>query len=66
MENEKLHRQEIKDLFKAKELLHKELAKMPFEEKIKILVRLRKIANSIQRSSKRKQRIWKISSASTG
>ena len=37
-----------KDLFEKKELFHKELAKIPFEEKIKILVRLQKIANSIQ------------------
>ncbi len=34
----------IEDLFKVKELFHKEQAKLPFEEKIKILVRLQKIA----------------------
>jgi len=37
-----------KDLFRKKELFHKELAKMPFEEKMKILIHLQKIANSIQ------------------
>jgi len=60
MENKEPHKQKIGDLFKAKESFHKELAKIPFEEKIKILVRLQKIANSIQTSSKEKQRIWKI------
>jgi hypothetical protein len=60
MENKEVQRQEIKDLFKAKELFHKKLAKIPFEEKIKILVRLQEIANNIQTSSKKKQRIWKI------
>jgi len=49
-----------RDLFEKKELFHKELAKIPFEEKIKILVQLQKIANSIQASSKKKQRIWEI------
>ena len=49
-----------RDLFEKKELFHKELAKIPFEEKIKILVHLQKIANSIQASSKKKQRIWEI------
>jgi len=60
MENKELQRQEIKDLFKAKELFHKELARLPFEEKIKILVHLQKIANGIQTSSKKKKMIWKI------
>lgn len=35
------------DLFKKKQTFHKEQSKLPFEEKIKILVRLQKIANSI-------------------
>lgn len=47
----------IEDLFEVKELFHKEQAKLPFEEKIKILVRLQKIANSIQKSSKKKQMV---------
>ncbi len=64
MENKEVQRQEIKGLFKAKELFHKELAKLPFEEKIKILVQLQKIANGIQTSSKKKKMIWKISSSS--
>lgn len=50
-----------RDLFEKKEEFHREQAKLPFEEKIKILVQLQKIANSIQISSKKKQRIWEIS-----
>jgi len=41
------------DLFKKKEDFHREQAKLPFEEKIKILVNLQKIANSIRRSGKK-------------
>ena len=37
------------DLFKKKKVFHKEQANLPFEEKIKILVNLQKIANSIQK-----------------
>ncbi len=44
-----------KELFKRKEIFHKELAKMPFEEKIKMLICLQKIVNSIQKFSKGKQ-----------
>ena len=40
------------ELFKKKELFHKELAKIPFEEKIKILISLQKIVNTIQKPSK--------------
>ncbi len=38
-----------KELFKKKELFHKELSKIPFEEKIKMLISLLKIVNSIQK-----------------
>jgi len=51
----------IEDLFREKELFHKERAKLSFEEKIRILVRLQKIAQTIQPSSKKKQMVWKIS-----
>ena len=43
------------ELFKRKEIFHKELAKIPFEEKIKMLIYLQKIVNSIQKFSKGKQ-----------
>lgn len=50
----------IDDLFKAKESLHKGLAKISFEEKIKILVRLQEIANNIRKPSQKNHRVWKI------
>lgn len=43
------------ELFKRKEIFHKELAKIPFEEKIKMLIYLQKIVNNIQKFSKGKQ-----------
>jgi hypothetical protein len=45
-----------KELFKKKELFHKRLAKIPFEQKIRMLVRLQEIADSIQK----KQRAWRV------
>ena len=38
-----------KELFKEKERFHKEMARLPFEEKIKILFRLQKIAKAIKK-----------------
>jgi len=55
MDNKKLYTKEIEDLFKAKESFHRELAKMPFEEKIRILVRLQKIANGIRKVSSKEE-----------
>jgi hypothetical protein len=43
-----------KELFAKKEDFHREQAKLPFEEKIKILTRLQEIANSIHKSLKGK------------
>ena len=60
MRNKILYKKEIEDLFRAKDSFHKELAKIPFDEKIKMLVRLQKVANSIPTSSRKKRRIWKI------
>lgn len=48
------------DLFKKKEEFHKEQAKLPFEEKIKILVNLQKIANTIRRPQGKEQMVWEI------
>ena len=39
---------DIRDLFKKKNLYHKKLAKLPFEEKIKIVVKLQKIVNELK------------------
>jgi hypothetical protein len=44
------------EIFEGKERFHKEQAKLPFEEKIKILVELQKIARSI----KGKGIVWEI------
>ena len=48
------------ELFRRKEKFHKEQALLPFEEKIKILVQLQKLANSVKKSSRTKRFIWKI------
>jgi len=45
-----------KELFEEKELFHKQRAKLPFEQKIRMLVRLQEIADGI----KKKRRAWKI------
>ena len=51
----------IQDLFKAKELYHKELAKLPFEEKIQIVVRLQEIVNDIMYyTGRNKGKVWRI------
>jgi hypothetical protein len=50
-----------KELFEKKELFHKHLTQIPFEQKIRMLVRLQEIADSI----KKKQRDWRIFSKSS-
>jgi hypothetical protein len=50
-----------KELFEKKELFQKQLAQMPFEQKIRMLVRLQEIADSIKKT----QRAWKIFSKSS-
>jgi len=47
-----------KELFEAKEKFHKSRAKMPFEEKIRILVELQKISYGIRPD--KKKTVWKI------
>ena len=39
-----------KELFEKKEEFHREQAKLPFEKKIKMLIRLQKIVNSVKKS----------------
>lgn len=41
-----------RDLFKKKEEFHREQAKLPFEEKIKIFVQLQKIAKNVSKLKK--------------
>ena len=51
----------IQDLFKAKEFYHKELAKLPFEEKTEIVVRLQEIVNDMTyHTGKNKRKVWRI------
>jgi hypothetical protein len=53
---------EIQKIFKAKEHFHKDRAKLPIEEKIKILVELQKLAIDIPTASKenRFKMVWNI------
>jgi len=46
------------ELFKAKKKFHKEQARMSFEEKIAILVRLQKISSAIRPAENKV--VWKI------
>ena len=57
MKNKKV----IETIFKNKELYHKKMADLPFEEKIKIVVKLQKLANEIKSiKGGRKKRVWII------
>lgn len=53
---------EIQRIFKAKEQFHKDRARLPIEEKIKILVELQKLAIDIPTTSKehRFKMVWNI------
>jgi hypothetical protein len=53
---------EIQKIFRAKEEFHKDRAKLPIEEKIKILVELQKLAIDIPTTSKenRSRMVWQI------
>ncbi len=62
MENSNFSNKKIEDIFKAKEEYHQHLAKLPFEEKIKILVRLQEIAKGFHPFSNKKNVVWKITS----
>jgi hypothetical protein len=55
-------REEIHKIFKAKEQFHRERARLPIEEKIKILVELQKLAIAVPTASKedRFKRVWEI------
>ena len=55
---------EMEKIFMAKDRFHKEQAKLPFEEKIKILVKLQQIAYDVSMLKKKGDRIqlpvWEI------
>ena len=55
------YKKETEKIFKAKRQFHKKLAKIPFEEKIGIIVNLQRIANDIRVSAGGQPRkVWKI------
>ena len=56
----KRNRNEINKIFKAKKKRRQELAKMPIEEKIRILVQLQKIAIPIFMARGIKKRLWSL------
>ena len=49
-------------IFRSKEEFHKEQAKLPIEEKVKILVELQKIVLNTQKSSSSNEirRVWEL------
>lgn len=60
MENSRI-RKEAKDVFRAKMAQRQELAQLPIEKKISILVHLQKTANEIRATVGRVRRCpWKI------
>jgi hypothetical protein len=61
MKNDDTFKIRIDNLFKEKELFHKERAKLSFEEKIEILIRLQNIAQTIHPSSDKSQMVWEVS-----
>ena len=55
MRNKEILNPKIENIFEAKRSFHRELAKISFEEKIKILFHLQEIADNIKGSSRKKQ-----------
>jgi len=53
--------EKIERIIRAKTLRRKELAKLPFEKKIEVLVKLQKIAKGIKRKGRQEGKIvWRI------
>jgi hypothetical protein len=48
----------VRAIFKAKAERRRELARLPFEEKIRIVVRLQAVAAAIRKNQR--QRIWRL------
>ena len=57
MKNKGILNQRIEKIFEAKRSIHRELAKISFEEKIEILFRLQEIADNIKGSSRKHKSI---------
>jgi hypothetical protein len=53
-----MNNQTAQAIFKAKAERRRKLARLPFEEKIRIIVRLQKIAAAIRKD--RRIRVWRI------
>ncbi|MCX7013443.1 MAG: hypothetical protein NTW86_12960 [Candidatus Sumerlaeota bacterium] len=51
---------ELKTILEAKEARRRDLAALPIEEKIRILVRLQRMAAPIERAKGRDVRVWEI------
>jgi hypothetical protein len=62
METKTRYAKKMEDIFKAKKEFRKERAKLPFEEKIKIVVRLQQIAAEAAACANKKEsrKPWKI------
>ena len=61
MENKPLRQRETEKLFRAKQKRRQELAKLPFERKILMLIELQKIADDIGATLRGiKRRSWDI------
>ena len=62
MKKRKINEDKVKEIFRAKKEFHKEMARLPFEEKIEILIKLQELAVEIMPSKvKRQCKVWKIS-----
>ena len=61
MGNKPLRQREAEKLFQVKQRRRRELAKLPFERKIRILIELQKIADDIRATLRGiKRRSWDI------
>ncbi|MGB7297180.1 MAG: hypothetical protein WBC70_16485 [Candidatus Aminicenantales bacterium] len=53
-----MHDPVARSIFRAKDKRRRALARLPFEEKIRIVVRLQDIAASIRKN--RRRRVWRL------
>jgi len=53
----------LKRIFQAKSRRRREMASLPFEEKIKILIQLQRLAKDIRKDIK--FRVWKVGNSET-
>jgi hypothetical protein len=57
--NKKINK-EVQKIFESKKEFHKSRAKLPIEEKIKILIELQKIGKIANPGRTKDKRVWKI------